>query len=48
MTDATRRNSSLERLADIAHRRRWPIVIGALVVLAALAVVAAGRSRRSC
>ncbi|MDQ0642020.1 MMPL family transporter [Microbacterium murale] len=34
--------TALERLGDLSYRRRWPVLIVALIVLAGLAAVAAG------
>ncbi|WP_207947694.1 MMPL family transporter [Occultella glacieicola] len=42
MTDAPPSNTVLERLGEVIYRRRRPVLIGALVVLAGLSAIAAG------
>ncbi|WP_232847763.1 MMPL family transporter [Occultella kanbiaonis] len=42
MTDAPPSDTALERLGEATYRRRWPVLIGALLVLAGLVAVAAG------
>ncbi|WP_420112534.1 MMPL family transporter [Pseudactinotalea sp.] len=42
MTDAPPPTTALERLGALSYRRRWPVLIASLVVLAGLIAVAAG------
>ncbi|WP_200837704.1 MMPL family transporter [Ruania rhizosphaerae] len=42
MTDAPLPTTTLERVGDLTYRRRWPVLIVSLIVLAGLGAVAAG------